>query len=197
MNNSEKLTDISSNNSKIKEILLDIFDIVIKSLIILLILTTFVFKICTVIGSSMEHTLQNGDKLIISNLFYSPKENDVVVFHQTGSLNEPVVKRVIATGGKWVRIDYDNQLLYVSSDDSFEEEELVDESSYIYLSNGYYNMMGTHTVYVPEGFLFVMGDNRNNSSDSRSDEIGLVDQRTILGKAIIRFSPISKFGFIN
>ena len=76
----------------------------------------------------MNNTLYNNEKLVISNFLYSPKEGDVIVFHQTGdSLNEPCVKRVIATGNKWVKIDYDNCILYVSNDNSFDTEDIVDE----------------------------------------------------------------------
>lgn len=196
-NNSDDFTNINNNNLKLKNLFIDIFDIIVKSLIIILILTTFVVKICTVVGGSMENSLHDKEQLIISNLFYEPKENDVIVFHQTGSFNEPIVKRVIATGGKWVKIDFDNALLYVSDDSTFDESDIVDESSYIHLTGDQYDMMGTYSVYVPDGYLFVMGDNRNHSADSRNESIGLVDERTVLGKVIFRFSPLNKFGFIN
>ena len=174
------------------------FDSIIRSLIIILILLSFSFRVCTVNGDSMNNTLEHEEQLVIFNLFYSPKENDIIVFHQTGDiLNEPCVKRVIATGGKWVKIDYNACILYVSDDDVFTEEDIVDESSYAYFSNGKYSMTGTLIKQVPEGYLFVMGDNRNNSTDSRSTVIDLVDERTVLGKVIFRTSPSDKFGFIK
>ena len=175
----------------------EIFDTIIKGLIIVLIILFFFLNVCTVLGSSMYPTLENGEILLISNLFYSPKENDIVVFHDTKSLNEPVIKRVIATSNKWVKIDYDAQLLYVSSDNVFDESDIVDESLHAYFDTGLYDETGTYETFVPEGYIFVMGDNRNNSTDSRSSLIGLVDKRTILGKAFIRVSPFSKFGFIH
>jgi signal peptidase I len=195
-NNTEK---INSNHSatNAKNFIMDIFEIVIQALIAIIILTTFILRTCTVVGDSMNTTLTDKETLIISNLFYSPKENDIIVFHQTGTMNEPIVKRVIATGNKWVKIDYDKCILYVSDDAVFDSTDIVDESAYAYFDNGRYDKVGTHEVYVPNGYLFVMGDNRNNSTDSRSNAIGLVDERTILGKVILRLSPLQKFGFIN
>ena len=183
--------------AKIKSTVLDIFDIIVKALIAILIIVTFICKMCTVEGNSMANTLHHQEQLIISNLFYSPKEGDVIVFHDTNSLNEPVVKRVIATGGKWIKIDYDNMITYVSNDEIFDSSDIVDESAYVFFDNGQYELAGSYTSYVPEGYLFVMGDNRNNSSDSRFSQIGLVDERTVLGKVIIRITPIQSFGFIR
>ena len=193
---------ISNIKNRIKEglpsFIIDIFDIVIKALILILVLLTFVLRMCTVVGDSMNTTLTNGEKLIISNLLYTPKENDIIVFHDTGSFNEPIVKRVIATGNKWVKIDYDNKILYVSSDNIFNEDDIVEESSYAFFDSGNYRYQsGIYEIYVPEGKLFVMGDNRNNSLDSRYNSIGLIDEKTVLGKVIFRMSPSDRIGVIN
>lgn len=193
----DKIDIPDSNASKFALLTQDIFEVLIKSLVIIIIILTFCIRMCTVIGDSMNNTLQNGDGLIIFNLFYTPKENDIIVFHDTETLNEPVVKRIIATGNKWVKIDYDNSLLYVSSDSVFDENDIVDESSYIYLDGGSYDSEGIYETYVPEGFLFVMGDNRNNSTDSRSSRIGLVEEKAVLGKVIFRLSPLKSFGIVK
>ena len=162
------------------------------------IILTFFFKVCNVKGASMNNTLFENEKLIVQSIAYTPSENDIIVFHQTGDvLNEPVVKRVIATGNKWVKIDCDNKILYVSDDNIFDTEDIVDESDYVYFNIGEYKTSGSYEVYVPDGYLFVMGDNRNNSTDSRSPIIGLVDERRVLGKVILRFSPFEKFGTVN
>ena len=193
------ITDNANLNKKTQpsSSLYEWFDSILRALIIIIVLLTFVFKLCTVVGGSMLNTLHDGEKLIISNLFYKPHENDIIVFHQTGDLNEPCVKRVIATGNKWVKIDYDSSTLYVSTDHVFDEGDIVDESQYAYFDIGGYKMKGSLETFVPDGYLFVMGDNRNNSADSRSPLIGLVDEKTVLGKVIFRISPSDKFGFVK
>ena len=175
----------------------EIFESFIRAIIVVLIVLTFFFKICSVVGGSMNNTLVANERLLVQSFAYSPEEGDIIVFHQTGTLNEPVVKRVIATGNKWVKIDYDNNVLYVSEDDTFDSSEAVNESDHAYFSTGSYNMSGTYVVFVPKGYLFVLGDNRNNSLDSRFPAIGLVDERRVLGKVILRFYPFDKFGTVN
>ncbi len=172
-------------------------DSIIRALIIITFILAFLAQTCTVVGNSMLNTLHDGEKLVISNLFYKPKENDIIVFHETGALNEPVVKRIIATENKWVRIDFDRAIVYVSNDEVIDETDIIDESSYAYLDIGAYKMKGIKEYYVPKGHVFVMGDNRNNSTDSRSEYIGFVDEKTILGKVIIRIYPYDNFGFVK
>ena len=87
--------------------------------------------------------------------------------------------------------------VYVSNDNVFENSEIIDESDYAYLDIGRYEMRGVKDFEVPSGYVFVMGDNRNNSTDSRSEYIGVVDENTILGKVLFRLSPFDKFGFLN
>lgn len=195
--NAETEIGTSPSQKKSVRIIQNIFETLLFAVIGVMIVYLIFFRVCTVNGSSMMGTLVHGQRLVISNLFYEPGEGDIIVFHKTGSLNEPLVKRVIATGGKWVKIDFDNGLLYVSEDDVFDENDLVDESGYVYLEGGSYRMTGVQTYHVPEGYLFVMGDNRNNSLDSRSLSVGFVDERTVIGKVVLRIYPYGEFGVPN
>ncbi len=173
--------------------------LVLAVAVVFLIFMTLV-RPCRVDGTSMNNTLEHGEMLLISNLFYTPSGGDIVVFHQTSErdlrFNEPIVKRVIAVGGQFVKIETELGKVYVSDDDTFTEDEVLQED-YIYLEGGFWqddlNISGD-VIQVPEGSVFVMGDNRNNSADSRYFIIGPVDCRRILGKVILRVTPLDKFG---
>ena len=164
--------------------------------IAVLLILTFCVRLCTVDGRSMNNTLKDGELLITSDLFYTPRQGDIVVFHLSNEYyQQPLVKRVIATEGQDVLIDLTDGKVYVDG------EELSE--SYAYLETGAYQPHGYfdpdllkkdprgHLIYavtVPEGKLFVMGDNRNHSSDSRSAKVSFVDEDTILGKMIFRLT---------
>ena len=133
----------------------------------------------------MENTLHNGEHLIISDAFYSPKRGDVIVCedYSTG-LRKPIVKRIIALGGDTVEITADK--VYVNGEELTEDYVNIDSDVYVYTPM---------SCTVPEGEVFVMGDHRNNSSDSRV--FGTVREDAILGKVIVRFYPFDKFGKIE
>ncbi len=183
----------------------DYVELFVFAVIAVGLLVTFFFRICVVSGPSMNQTLSHGQGLFVSDFGYTPHEGDIIVFHQTGSeyasFNEPIVKRVIATGNHYVKIDYTEGKVFVSSDDVFTEDEVIDESRYAYFAapNGKWAESGRAPLveYVPEGYLFVMGDNRNNSADSRSRYVGLVDARRVLGRVYFRVLPFSAFGKVS
>ena len=183
----------------------DIAELFIISICIVLLLFNFGVRLCRVSGDSMLGTLHNGELLLVSGGSRDIEKGDIVVFHQTDEynkkLNEPIVKRVVALEGEYVFIDYETGTLYVSSDEVFDESDVVNED-YDYIDNSegvitspYYSK---DRIYkVPDGSIFVLGDNRNNSLDSRSDEIGFVDTRRILGRVVLRLSPLNEFGKVE
>lgn len=199
-------------NQKIKKsgdsILASVFDfaeLFVIAICVVILFFTFGARLCRVDGDSMLQTLHNKEMLLVTNFGYEPEQGDIVVFHQTHEtyprLNEAIVKRVIATEGQYVYIDYETAKVYVSDDGIFDESDLIEES-YDYIDNlagviaePYYAR--DKEYLVPEGCVFVLGDNRNNSLDSRSYEIGMVDTRRILGKVMLRLMPFDRFGTVN
>lgn len=149
---------------------------------------SFVFRLNIVDGPSMENTLHTGEYLLVSDLFYEPVPGDIVVVHDVtaGSYTDPIVKRVIAVGGQTVDIDYTTWTLTVDG-------KVVDESSYRKLSDRLLLSDMKYPFTVEEGYVFVMGDNRNHSADSRLSEIGQIDERCIVGKVYARVFPLDKF----
>ena len=170
-------------------------EIFVLAICFVVILFSFCFRLCTVDGASMENTLYEGESLIVSNLFYKPEAGDIIVFHQTGELNEPVVKRVIAVEGEKVHVVYFKDYMTITVTDADGNERTLEESYMKYEGPLLYM---TETEYtVPENCLFVLGDNRNNSKDSRHPHIGMVDERRVLGKVVLRLKPLDRLGFVN
>ncbi|MBP1758743.1 MAG: signal peptidase [Firmicutes bacterium] len=158
--------------------------------LLLLILTfTFFGRIISVDGYSMTPTLQNRDMLLLQCVGYEPKQGDIVVLtKEFASVTSPIVKRIIATGGQTVEIRYDENKVYVDGvplDEPYIKEPMQGPNS---------SMEDTIYCQVPEGSVFVMGDNRNGSSDSRHRELGAVDQRYILGRAFFVLLPFGHAG---
>ncbi|HIR86147.1 MAG TPA: signal peptidase I, partial [Candidatus Limivicinus faecipullorum] len=158
-------------------------------LIICVVIFAFFVRLIDVRGTSMNPTLNNGDKMLVSGLFYSPKAGDVVVFKKDEYDPErALVKRVIATEGQVINIDFDNGIVYVDG-------EAIQEDYIMEPTTNKIDFIGPQTV--PEGCVFVMGDNRNASTDSRKTEIGMVDSRLILGKAYFVIYPLSQMRAIR
>ena len=147
------------------------------------------FRHCPVNGESMMNTLNHNDMLILYTFAYTPENGDIIVCQsERYGLEKPLVKRVIATEGQKVRIDYDTWTVTVDGV-VIEEEYILKRVGKPMAESNYLE----EEFVVPEGHLFVMGDNRNNSKDSRSDEIGFIDERYVVGKVVMRVLPMSDF----
>ena len=154
---------------------------------VLILIFVFVARIVIVSGASMEDTLHNGNAMLVWSLGYKPKQGDIVVLTQTTYQDDSIVKRVIATGGQTVDIDYDTGTVYV--DGTALKEDYIKERMEV----PHYGE-GLNHIPVPEGCIFVMGDNRNHSADSRYPAIGIVDERSVIGHVLLVLFPFSAFG---
>ena len=157
----------------------EVFEAIIAALVVITVIFTFCFRVFSVDGPSMKPTLQNNDKVIVSTVGYKAQRGDIVVISETADMNEPIVKRVIAVGGDVVDIIFTTGVVTVNGT----EEDYTDE-----LTAQQFDI--AFPITVPEGTVFVLGDNRANSLDSRSTRVGCVDERFIVGKVLFRFFPL-------
>ena len=149
---------------------------IIFALVFCVLLFVFAVRMVNVVGHSMVPTLEQSDKVVISNLFYHPKQGDVVVL------------RIIATEGQTVDIDFDDGVVYVDGkalDEPYVNEPVHDRENF------------EGKITVPEGCVFVMGDNRNASTDSRDARLGCVDTRYIMGRVYFTLFPVKNIGVVK
>lgn len=182
-NNSKNPAEVKSINTR-SEIYEWIQSIII-AIILCVIVFVFFVRVVDVVGPSMNPTLEDGDKMIVSNLFYEPKAGDIVIFRKDEYKPEALVKRVIATEGQTVEIDFNKGIVYVDGvalDEPYTAAPTINQLDF------------KGAQVVPEGCVFVLGDNRNDSTDSRKTEIGMVDTRMIIGKVHFVIFPIDRIG---
>ncbi len=198
---SNHVTNSNGNDNNVKETrtlwheVFEWFDCIVITMICILFLFTFIFRQVQIDGSSMEDTLTDGERVIVSDLFYTPKYGDIVIISSEVYDNKPIIKRVIATENQWVDIrdgsvfvgDTVDTMVKVGNE--FANSDFTEET----IGEGLYGTQ-KYPLQVPKNCIFVLGDNRHVSLDSRTTAVGVVDKRQILGKAIYRVYPLQKFG---
>ncbi len=161
--------------------LYDWLQCIVSAILCGILIFVFIGRVIGVDGSSMRNTLSHRDTVIMSNLFYTPKYGDIVVFKDDGfDPGKPLVKRVIATEGQTIDIDFNTGDVLINGRVIVEDYIREPTAERIDFAD---------PVTVPKGCVFVMGDNRNESTDSRSNLIGMVDTRQILGKVLVVLIP--------
>ena len=183
------MTEENTKKKKVKEVLEYAESLTVVFAVMLLIFT-FIARPATVDGESMLPTLRNGERLVISNLFYEPAPGDIVVLCGEADREEGrnLIKRIIAVGGQTIDIDFETGEVTVDG-------EVLDEP---YILERTHLDEGTEfPLTVPEGEVFVMGDNRNASRDSRSLSVGTVKEEYIVGRVLFRFFPFDRFGTVS
>ena len=160
----------------------------ILAVTIILLLFVFLGRTATVSGPSMQPTLYSGDRLLLWEMgAWDPAYGEIVVIDRTQSGEPPIIKRVIGKAGDHIDIDFTQGTVFRNG--ALLEEPYIQEPTFT-------NRGMEFPLTVPEGYLFVMGDNRNHSSDSRDPAIGLIDLRRVMGKAVFRFSPAKDAGWL-
>lgn len=205
MNNESNVpASVKEKKEGIASFLFDALEMFAWALAVLLLLFTFTMRLCRVEGASMENTFYDGENLLLFSLGYEPKQDDTIVFHLTDNaqtFEKTLVKRVIATGGQTVQIDFKNNTIFVDGvlyEDTHavlknQQDAITDRYMYFRPDWKYDSTTDTMTVTVPQGQLFVLGDNRNFSRDSRDSDIMFVDERCVLGKVVLRIFPFTVY----
>lgn len=172
---------------------------IVVAVVAMLVLNLFVFRSITVDGPSMNDTLIDKDKVLITNLFYEPSFGDIVVIQadklvnrSTNMYGEAIIKRVIGVAGDTIKVNFSEGKVYRNGE--VLEEDYIKTPT----TKRHQGFIENNVDYVvPENCVFVMGDNRNVSNDSRNlDDIGFVDKNLIMGRAFVRVSPISQFKWL-
>ena len=184
----EEVVSVSNPASKFSAFCFDWSETIVQSFILIVVLITFIFRGFVVTGQSMMDTLLDGDRVAVFRWKYVPKNGDVVVIKHGEKFDKPIIKRVIATEGQSLKINFSDGSVIV--DGVKLNETYIKERMWL---------RGNAVIpsVVPEGKCFVMGDNRNHSSDSRDKTIGLIPNENIIGKAKFVFYPFNRIRIIE
>ncbi|MBQ8402609.1 MAG: signal peptidase I [Clostridia bacterium] len=176
--------------------LFEILEMLALDTIVVMLCFAFLARLNIVDGHSMDVTLADKQYLVVSDVLYTPEQGDIVVIHDISAApyDNPIVKRVIATGGQTVDIDFNTWTLQVDGEVVEEPYRYLDPSLGLVTANYNMDADGCFHLTVPEGEIFVMGDNRNGSGDSRQYSLGTVDERCVVGRAYFRLFPLDTIG---
>ncbi len=196
----------------------DLTELFVISFAVVIVVLCFFLRHSPVSGSSMVPTIHNKDTLLVSNIAYTPERGDVIIVQSTHNLAKPLVKRVIAVGGDEIEINFERWMIMVNGEiieQRFDAEGnpakiggdyvnyiegqsmrrgSVDGSDLYKIGFSYDPSTGNYIATVPQGRLFILGDNRNDSKDSRDATVGFVDERLVVGQAFFRLTPFSNIG---
>ena len=192
----DQVKKYNPDKPRIIDFVYDFAEMFVFVLLAVVVITSFLFKHSVVDGDSMNNTLEHGEHLIITNLFYAPERYDIIVFEDySTSLKKAVVKRIVGLPGETVEVKrLANGQITVFINGS--ETPLPEE--YAYNSNHYISpSLECGPITLGENEVFVMGDNRYNSNDSRNPEVGPIEIDSILGEVILRFYPFEKIGAVE
>lgn len=176
---------MKAKDSRLDDIL-DILDTVMVAVFAFVCVFTFFFRNVTVVGESMEQTLYNNDRLVARKFMYTPERGDIVIVHSQ-NMNEVIVKRIIGMPNDTVEIDYKENAVYINGErlnESYVNEAMTERE--VFAPSFKDAETGKYIYRVPFGKYFILGDNRNHSTDSRI--FGFVTRDEILGKTFFRYS---------
>lgn len=176
------------NNKKVTDYMFDFTRTIVFVFAIMSVMFTFVIRDANVVGNSMLDTLHSDDKILITNFMYEPKCGDIVAINAENQIEKRIIKRVIAVGGQTLVVDYAKNAVYVDG-------IKIDEPYVSSLTREPSNPLQIPYV-VPDGYIFVMGDNRIISLDSRDKSIGLVSVDDVIGKAQFIVFPLDRFKYL-
>jgi signal peptidase I len=184
-------TENKPKTAKLDEFL-DWVESFVFAIFIVMLVFIFLFRTVKVDGESMEPTLYDSQRLILSHFNYTPKRGDIIVANSP-KLNKTIIKRCIAVAGDDVLIDYSENAVYVNGE-KIDESYLGEAMNNLdYFDKTYMVSEDEYEYTVPEGCIFALGDNRNHSRDSRDADVNFISVDDVLGRAVLRFYPFGTF----